>query len=131
MEELTIDENLYDEVIYKINVKRFNLISSVYPIGLKFSTVLAAQKMERGPKMTKGGGEGGGGVERYTLAEEPCDFENPARQRMERLIGSALLKCVDQRFITLIGQDTQFSAVIVYSSWKDFPCDARAFSLTA
>ena len=46
MEELIIDENLYDEVIYKINVKRFNLISSVYPIGLKFS-VLAAQKMER------------------------------------------------------------------------------------
>ena len=111
MEELTIDENLYDDVIYKINVKRLNLISSVYPIGLKFS-VLAARKMERGPKMTKGGGEGGGGggVERDTLAEEPCDFENPARQRMERLIGSALLTCVDQRFITLIGQDTQFSA---------------------
>ena len=130
MEELTIDENLYDEVIYKINVKRFNLISSVYPIGLKFS-VLAAQKMERGPKMTKGGGEGGGAVERDTLAEEPCDFENPARQRMERLIGSALLTCVDQRFITLIGRGTQFSAIIFYSSWKDLPCDARAFSLTA
>ena len=130
MEELTIDENLYDEVIYKINVKRLNLISSVYPIGLKFS-VLAARKMERGPKMTKGGGEGGRGVERDTLAQEPCDLENPARQRMERLIGSALLTCVDQRFITLIGQDTQFSAVIVYSSWKDLPCDARAFSLTA
>ena len=130
MEELTIDENLYDEVIYKINVKRFNLISSVYTIGLKFS-VLAEQKMERGPKTTKGGGEGGGAVERDTLAEEPWDFENPARQRMERLIGSALLTCVDQRFITLIGQDTQFSAVIVYSSWKDLPCDARAFSLTA
>ena len=65
MEELTIDENLYEEVIYKINVKRLNLISSVYPIGLKFS-VLAARKMERGPKMTKGGGEGGGAVERDT-----------------------------------------------------------------
>ena len=76
MEELTIDENLYDEVMYKINVKRFNLISSVYPIGLKFS-VLAAQKMERGPKMTKGGGEGGGAVERDTLAEEPCDLKIP------------------------------------------------------
>ena len=130
MVELTIDENLHDEVIYKINVKRLNLISSVYPIGLKFS-VLAARKMERGPKMNKGGGEGGGAVERDTLAEEPCDFENPARQRMERLIGSALLTCVDQRFITLIGRGTQFSAIIFYSSWKDLPCDARAFSLTA
>ena len=130
MEELTIDENLYDDVIYKINVKRLNLISSVYPIGLKFS-VLAARKMERGPKMTKGGGEGGGGVERDTLAEEPCDFENPARQRMERLIGSALLTCVDQRFNTLIGRGTQFSAIIFYSSWKDLPCDSRAFSFTA
>ena len=128
MEELTIDENLYEEAIYKINVKRLNFISSVYPIGLKF-VVLAARKMERGPKMTRGGGEGG--VERDTLAEEPCDFENPARQRMERLIGSALLTCVDQRFITLIGRGTQFSAIIFYSSWKDLPCDARAFSLTA
>ena len=59
MGELTIDENLYDEVIYKINVKRLNFISSVYPIGLKFS-VLAARKMEGGPKMTKGGGGGEG-----------------------------------------------------------------------
>ena len=112
MEELTIDENLYEEVIYKINVKRLNFISSVYPIGLKFS-VLAARKMERGPKMTKGGGEGGGAVERDTLAEEPCDFENPARQRMERLIGSALLTCVDQRFITLIGNFLQLLFILV------------------
>ena len=56
MEELTIDENLYEEVIYKINVKRLNFISSVYPIGLKFS-VLAARKME--------GGGGGGSGKRY------------------------------------------------------------------
>ena len=35
-----------------------------------------------------------------TLAEEPWDFENQARQRMERLIGSALFTCVDQRFIS-------------------------------
>ena len=130
MEELTIDENLYEEAIYKINVKRLNFILAVYPIGLKFS-VLAARKMEQGPKMTRGGGEGGGGVERDTLAEEPCDFENPARQRMERLIGSALLTCVDQRFITLIGRGTQFSAIIFYSSWKDLPCDARACFLIA
>ena len=38
-----------------------------------------------------------------TLAEEPWHFENPARQRMGCLIGSAgrtLLTCVDQRFIS-------------------------------
>ena len=46
--------------------------------------------------------EGGRG-RKETLADKPRDFENPARQRMGRLIGSAsrtLLTCVDQRFVS-------------------------------
>ena len=48
---------MYEREIYKIDVKRLDFISSAYPIGFKFS-VLAARKMKRGPKMTKGGGGG-------------------------------------------------------------------------
>ena len=47
--------------------------------------------------------ERGGRGRKETLAEKPRDFENPARQRTERLIGSAsrtLLTCVDQRFVS-------------------------------
>ena len=39
--------------------------------------------------------------------------------------------CRSKVYFTLIGRDTQFSVVIVYSSRKDLPSDARAFSLTA
>ena len=63
--------NLHERVIYKINVKRLVFISSVYPIGFKFS-VLAARKMERGPKMTKGGGGGGG--ERWIRLQKSMGF---------------------------------------------------------
>ena len=47
--------------------------------------------------------ERGGRGRKETLADKPRDFENPARQRTERLIGSAsrtLLTCVDQRFVS-------------------------------
>ena len=56
--------------------------------------------MERGPKIDR---ERRGKGRKDTLAEEPWHFENPARQRTGRLIGSAsrtLLTCVDQRFIS-------------------------------
>ena len=58
-------------------------------------SVLAAQKMEREPK-DEGGGRGRG-------RRKPGDFENPARQRTGRLIGSAsrtLITCVGQRFVS-------------------------------
>ena len=60
--------------------------------------VLAAREMAREPK-----NEGGGRGRKETLADKPGDFENPARQRTGRLIGSAsrtLLTCVDQRFVS-------------------------------
>ena len=47
--------------------------------------------------------ERGGRGRKETLADKPRDFENPARQRTGRLIGSAsrtLLTCVDQKFVS-------------------------------
>ena len=47
--------------------------------------------------------ERGGRGRKETLADKPRDFENSARQRTGRLIGSAsrtLLTCVDQRFVS-------------------------------
>ena len=44
---------------------------------------------------------------------KPGDFENPARQRTGRLIGSA-----SRRLITCVGHDTH---IIVYSGRQDLP----------
>ena len=47
--------------------------------------------------------ERGGRGRKETLADKPRDFENPARQRTGRLIGSAsrtLLTCVNQKFVS-------------------------------
>ena len=46
---------------------------------------------------------GGGGGKEETLTDKPGDFDNHARQRTGRLIGSAsrtLITCVGQRFVS-------------------------------
>ena len=52
---------------------------------------------------TRSKNERGGRGRKETLVDKPRDFENPARQRAGRLIGSAsrtLLTCVNQKFVS-------------------------------
>lgn len=61
MEELTIDENLY--IQNKCQKIKFDLVCLSHRVKV---LGFGCTKKERGPKMTKGGGEGGGAVERDT-----------------------------------------------------------------